>query len=122
MWWLVTISPSGETNPPEPPLLNRTDASMAFFEPGVGQVEVVLLLEQLARRVVEQPHAFVRDRGHRRAPENQNREREVEQSHRRNLWKRIPLCRLNVPSKGVEFQAGLAAQRFKELIAGARRW
>src|SRR5262245_21007589 len=29
MWWLVTIRPSGETNPPEPPLLNRTDAFWA---------------------------------------------------------------------------------------------
>src|SRR5207247_11135715 len=29
MWWLVTISPSGETKPPEPPLVNRTDAFWA---------------------------------------------------------------------------------------------
>src|SRR6266566_4495612 len=26
MWWLVAIRPSGETKPPEPPLLKRTDA------------------------------------------------------------------------------------------------
>src|SRR5262245_20123399 len=29
MWWLVTISPSGETNEPDPPLLKRTDAFWA---------------------------------------------------------------------------------------------
>src|SRR5215471_13017190 len=29
MWWLVTISPSDETKPPDPPLLKRTDAFCA---------------------------------------------------------------------------------------------
>src|SRR5690349_17387259 len=27
MWWFVSTSPSDETNEPDPPLLNRTDAS-----------------------------------------------------------------------------------------------
>ena len=30
-WWLVTSKPSGETNPPDPPLLSRTEASIARF-------------------------------------------------------------------------------------------
>src|SRR5262249_48609003 len=29
MWWLVTMSPSAETKPPEPPLLKRTEAFWA---------------------------------------------------------------------------------------------
>src|SRR5262249_25184420 len=42
---------------------------LEVFEPGVGGVELVLLLEELARRVVEQPHALVGaggGRGHHR--------------------------------------------------------
>ena len=80
-WWLVTSSPSGETNPPEPPLLKRTDARMALFEPGVGEVEAVLLLEEFAGRIVEQPHALVRNRRHCCPSGHQNRQHEVLISH-----------------------------------------
>ena len=47
MWWLVTISPSAETNAAGAAVVEPHRRQPGVLEPGVGQVEAVLLLEQL---------------------------------------------------------------------------
>src|SRR5207249_10695310 len=37
--------------------------SLQVLQPGVGRIEIVALLQNLPRRIVEQPHAFVAPRG-----------------------------------------------------------
>src|SRR6266536_438333 len=44
MWWLVATRPSGETKPPEPPLLKRTDARMARFSQASSRSNLYFVL------------------------------------------------------------------------------
>jgi hypothetical protein len=53
----------GETNDPEPPLLNLTAAICTLCSHSSVMFEAIFAFDFRARHVVERPHAFVRERG-----------------------------------------------------------
>src|SRR4051794_13041635 len=57
-----------------PAIVEAHGREPSMFEPGVGEVEAVLLLEPIARRIVEQPHALIGIRWHCKGPQKQNGE------------------------------------------------
>ena len=59
MWWLVTMRPVGGDKAAGAAVVEADGSQLGVFEPGVGEIEVVLVLEELARRIVEEPHALV---------------------------------------------------------------
>ena len=62
-WWLVRMRPSPEMNDPVQPLVEPHGRLAHAVEPGVVELDPVLLLDRGGGRVVEGPHAFVGGRG-----------------------------------------------------------